>query len=240
MTHIQTQCSLLERLNTKTAELIAELERTPTYKVMYGTDRDADLTMRLVRTILLQSYHWVPPAIQAIFTAAGRMPYDRPNLIRRFVDIVDEELTHPRLAFDDYIRMGGDSEAAKQRMPCESFQIQALYRTLASHEDPYTIIGAFYLSESMTPILAERLQPILGHKQFDKGQRRFVDLHAVADIEHSRQLGEIISEAAEKVPGAGEAIEYGFDCFASVYPIPLWNRVYEEVTGTPVKITYEA
>jgi hypothetical protein len=39
--------------------------------------------------------------------------------------------------------------------------------------------------------------------------------------------GNLIEEIVAAYPDSASEIEYGFDCFQQVYPIPVWEMVYD-------------
>ena len=42
-------------------------------------------------------------------------------------------------------------------------------------------------------------------------------------MEHASYLRDQIARIVRQVPDAAPAIEYGFDCLAAVYPLPVWS-----------------
>jgi hypothetical protein len=128
------------------------------------------------------------------------------------------------MALRDYIRLGGDETfARRRRITPESFCMSATCRLLATAEEPWSYLGYMYLFESLTPVLTERAQAILATKNFPGDAKHFIDFHAKEDVAHSTLLADLIDRVVSEYPSAEPAIEYGFDCFAAVYPLPIWD-----------------
>jgi hypothetical protein len=102
----------------------------------------------------------------------------------------------------------------------------AVTRMLGDREDPFSYLGYMYLFEGLTPTITERAQKALYAKGFPIQAREFVDMHATEDIGHTKLLSGLIERVCLDFPDAAEAIEYGFDCFTSVYPLPIWEAAY--------------
>jgi hypothetical protein len=133
------------------------------------------------------------------------------------------EVDHGEMALKDFIKLGGDEIwAFSRRITPESFAMAATCRMLAEREDPFSYLGYMYLLESLTPILTERAQQFLAAKGFPVAARHFIDVHAEEDIAHADVLTKLIQKVVAEYPAAA-AIEYGFDCFAAVYPLPIWR-----------------
>jgi hypothetical protein len=93
---------------------------------------------------------------------------------------------------------------------------------LAERESPFAYLGYMYLLEGLTPLLTERAQGFLSARAIAAGARHFLDFHAREDIGHARRLHKLIVRVVRDYPEAAAAIEYGFDCFRCVYPLPVW------------------
>lgn len=98
---------------------------------------------------------------------------------------------------------------------------------LAERESPFCYLGYMYLFETLTPPLAERAQKLLAAKGFPRQARYFIDFHATEDIDHARSMRNLVEQVVRDYPEAAAAIEYGFECFAGVYPLPIWAAALE-------------
>ena len=96
---------------------------------------------------------------------------------------------------------------------------------LAERESPFAYLGYMYLFECLTPILTERAKGFLAAKGFPMEARVFIDVHAEEDLAHSDVLTTLIQRVIRDYPHEAASIEYGFDCFAVAYPLPIWNAV---------------
>lgn len=94
---------------------------------------------------------------------------------------------------------------------------------LSERHSPFSYLGFVSLMESTTPILTERLMPVLEKHGLARGSK-FVPLHATEDHAHAATLWEEIGKVAETFPGAEPAVEFGFDALALVYPTLIWDE----------------
>jgi hypothetical protein len=211
-------------LHDKLQAQLAAVEETGLYRLATAPETDARTVATLIKYILLEVFSYGPHVTEATFTAIGRFPKNRPDLMKPMIVHDLSEVDHGEMALRDYIRLGGDErEARARRITPESFCMSATCRLLATAEEPWAYLGYMYLFESLTPVLTERAQSILAAKSFPGDARHFIDFHAKEDIGHSTLLADLIDRVTADYPEAAAAIEYGFDCFAAVYPIPIWD-----------------
>jgi hypothetical protein len=104
--------------------------------------------------------------------------------------------------------------------------MDATCKMLGEVEDPFSYLGFMYLFEALTPTLNQRAQQFLARKQFPTAAQRFIDLHATEDVKHTAFLKGLIIKVVKDYPGTCSAIEYGLECFACVYPVPVWDAAF--------------
>jgi hypothetical protein len=173
---------------------------------------------------LLEVFSFAPHVTEATFTAIGRMPKDRADLMRPMIAHDLDEVAHGEMALQDYIKLGGDEQFARtRRISPAGFALAATCRMLVDRESPFAYLGYMYLLEALTPLLATRAQLLMSARGFPKNARHFIDCHATMDVFHARELRDLIVRVVADYPDAAAAIDYGFDCFACVYPRPIWD-----------------
>lgn len=226
----EVECRLLDRLDRRLHEHLAVIEQSEVLRMMADERATREQTMSMMKYIMLEVYSYGKDIVEASFTAIGRMPLDAVGLMRSATHHLLEEVTHPHMALRDYVKLGGDERwARKRRMSPESFAMAATCRLLAQREDPFAYLGFMYLFETLTPVLSERALKVLAAKQVPMEGQTFIDLHAVEDIKHIEWLRDLIGRVVRKYPSAESAIEYGFDCFRAVYPLPVWKAALRNV-----------
>lgn len=219
-----TTDSLGDRLELRLREALHAALGSPEWEAFAGPDADASFVVAVVKHILLEVYSYGAHVTEATFTAIGRMPKTRPDLMKPMILHDLEEVDHGEMALADFVKLGGDeSWARSRRITPESFVMSATVRMLAERESPFAYLGYMYLFEGMTPVLTGESQRILVRHGFPVQARRFIDFHATEDIAHVRTLRRLIERAVEAYPDQAAAIEYGFDCFSAVYPLPIWR-----------------
>jgi hypothetical protein len=216
--------SVIERLGQRTAAVLRQIEEHEAYGLIGSPDTNQALFIAIIRNLLLRTYQYGDHVTESVFTAIGRFPKARPQLIRPLLDQVTDEVYHPELAFKDYVRMGGEDRPARGgRMSPAAFAVAATCRMIAERESPFAYLGFVALLEFTTPVLAERVGRVLQDRQAGS-YSKFIPLHAKEDHEHAALIGRQIATVAGVFPDAAGAIEYGFDCFSQVYPLPIWDE----------------
>ncbi len=211
-------------LEGKTNGLLREIEESEVYQAVFDRHADPRLVAAVIKYVLLEVFSYGPHVTEATFTAIGRMPKDRADLMQVMINHDIEEADHGEMALKDFVKLGGDEQwARRRRITPASFAMAATVRLLAQHENPFAYLGYMYPFEALTPVLTERAQRQLAAKAFPESAKHFIDFHATEDVAHAKVLRTLIERCVRDFPESAEAIGYGFDCFASVYPLPIWN-----------------
>lgn len=212
-----------DHIEAKMHAQLAEIEASDIYKSVFNPESDPRYVATVIKYVLLEVFSYGPHVTEATFTAIGRMPKKRPDLMQVMINHDLDEVDHGEMALKDFIKLGGDETWARsRRITPASFVMAATVRLLAEHESPFAYLGYMYPFESLTPILTERVQKLLSAKGFPVEAQKFIDFHATEDIAHAKVLKTLVERVVRDYPDAAAAIEYGFDCFAQVYPLPIW------------------
>lgn len=216
--------SFADRMEAKLGRFLGRIEASEPYRRVFDPDADPRVVLAVVKYVLLEVFSYGPHVTEATFTAVGRMPKTRPDLMKVMIRHDLEEVDHGEMALVDFVKLGGDEAWARgRRITPASFAMAATVRMLAERESPFAYLGYMYPFEALTPVLTARLQEQLGRKGFPVSARRFIDVHAEEDVSHAKVLKHLIGQVAGEFEEAAAAIEYGFDCFAAVYPLPIWD-----------------
>ena len=217
-----------DHLEAKTASLLSTIEASDVYRSVFDPNADPRYIATVIKYVLLEVFSYGPHVTEATFTAIGRMPKDRPDLIQVMINHDIEEADHGEMALKDFVELGGDEKWARnRRITPASWAMAAVCRMLAQYESAFAYLGYMYPFEALTPILTERVQKQLAAKRFPVEAQKFIDFHATEDIAHAKVLRTIIERCVRDYPEASSAIDYGFDCFAVVYPLPIWQAAVQ-------------
>lgn len=218
--------SFVAHLQAKSSQLLTQAERHEAYRLLFDPPDGFGKTgvSSLLRNILLQTYYYGGHVTEAVFTAIGRFPKTKPQLMPPLVEQVLDEVYHPEMAGKDFLRLGGDPlQVDLTRTSPASFVMAAVCRMIGERADPFAYLGFLALLESTTPVLTERLMPVL--QRFGiAANSKFVPLHAVEDKAHADLVWKSIEQVSSTFPGAERAIEFGFDSLALVYPTLIWDE----------------
>lgn len=219
--------ALLDCLDARLAEHLKLIENSPAYRCVESEHTSSQLATAVVREIMLEVFSYGPLIVEATFTAIGRWPKTRPDLMKMATTHILDEVDHCEVALRDYVQLGGnEQEARARRMSPAAFAMAATCKLLAERENPFAYLGFMYLFEALTPILSQRALQVLAQKNFAPAAQTFIDLHATEDIKHTAFLRGLITKVVRDYPGAAEAIQYGLECFACVWPLPVWEAAY--------------
>jgi hypothetical protein len=217
-----------DSLDAKIKDLAGEMERSELFRLLAHPQTDVSLMTAFVRCYLLEVFSFGPHVTEATFTAIGRLPKDRPDLMRPMILHDLDEVNHGEMALQDYLRLGGDEHFARtRRITPASFALAATCRMLAERENPFSYLGYMYLFEGLTPLLASRARQVLAERGFPGGALSFIAYHASVDVKHARDIRDLIVRTVHDYPEAAPAIDYGFTCFAAVYPRPIWEAAFQ-------------
>jgi len=206
-------------------DLLGSVEQSEIYRLVSSPETPAPLVALIVKYILLEVFSYGPQVTEATFTAIGRFPKTRPDLMKPLILHDLSEVDHGEMALTDFIKLGGSESWARDRKisPC-SFAMGATCRMLGERESPFAFLGYMYPFETLTPILTERAQGFLKMHGFPIEAQVFIDTHAEEDIGHANLLALMVKRVVEDFPEAKAEILYGFECFTQVYPLPIWEH----------------
>ncbi len=217
----------VEHIERKLDKLLKQVEMSEPYRRVFDPTAESKLVLLAIKYVLLEVFSYGPHVTEATFTAISRLPKNRPDLMKVIIKHDLEEVDHGEMALADFVTLGGNEEWARtRRITPASFAMGATVRMLAERESPFCYLGYMYPFEALTPILTGRLQELLSRKGFPVNARRFIDFHAEEDVSHSKLLKHLIAQVVSEFNGAAEDIEFGFDCFTSVDPLPIWEAAF--------------
>ncbi len=212
-------------LDAKVEALLKKVEESEVYQLVASPTTDPRLVALIVKYILLEVFSYGPHVTEATFTAIGRFPKSRPDLMKPLIMHDLSEVDHGEMALVDFMKLGGSEAWARSRKmsPC-SFAMGATCRMLGERENPFAFLGYMYPFETLTPVLTERAQGFLKMHGFPVEAQVFIDTHAEEDIGHANLLALMVKRVVEDYPEAKEEILHAFDCFVHVYPLPIWEH----------------
>jgi hypothetical protein len=218
----------LVHLDDKLQRLLHKVEQCEPYRVIVDPKTPPALIKAIIKSIMLEVFSYVPHVTEATFTAIGRMPKNRIDLMKPMIQHDLEEVPHGEMALADYVKLGGDEAWARKRRPGPAALVMAAtVRLLGERENPFGYLGYMYPFEVMTPTLTTRVQEVLAAKGFPKAAQRFIDVHAVMDVDHAEDIKKLVAKVVRDFPDAATAIDVAFDCFAQVYPVPIWDEALQ-------------
>jgi hypothetical protein len=236
---VETCAPLLQRLNTKVQHHLKLIEETDLWKTISSTETEPKVVASILKYVMLESFSFAPPIVRAFLHAIGRFPHRHHEICRLAADVILDDVPHSELALRDFVALGGNEQWARsRRITHESFVFAAVCKMLCDFENPFSHLGPMYYVESLTVNLVGRARSFLESKGVGRTSRKFVEVHAVEDIDHVREVAHVIEKAVAAFPDAEAAIEYGLDVTTCVYPYPLWEKIMRhvraEMQGLPI------
>lgn len=220
---------ILTYLDMRVGELIQAIDASPMWKELTSEKPDKELVREFIKEIYLEIYGYQAQVIEATIAIIGQMPRSVDDrTIRSMLIHQAEEFSHGEMAIRDYVAMGGDELFARTKKPSPAaYATAACWRMMAHMRDPFMYLGALYLFEGLTPIVAGKAKGYLTDIGIPKESMEFLEFHAEADIKHTNLVRHLIKEVTTQFPEAVESAKYGLDCFLHVYPIPVWMTAWE-------------
>ncbi len=163
---------------------------------------------------------------EAGFHMFGRLPKHDVQLIRTLCSHKAEEAEHGIWAWEDYRRLGGDPKAV---LPSPAtFAVSAVWWRMAQIEDPLGYLGAEYLFEQLTALIAPVAMDVFALRGLSGNSGLcFIAEHAVEDQKHATFLKHTILDVVTRYPGSSVAMLRCYEYFEYVYPLPVWDEAYE-------------
>lgn len=218
---------LAEKLDTRVADILAEIEGSPVWCTIMDSATPVILKMCILKEVYLEIAMYQPDAVEAAIAAIAQMPRSLP--VRYFEEMLGhqiEEFDHGEMAVRDFVGLQGSEDYARSRAQSPSaFAVSAIWRNIAFKRAPFTYLGAVYLFDALTPVVTARVLSALGEKGAQPGME-FIAHHATADIAHAESLRALIVDVADHFPATRQDIAYGMAYFAHVYPLPCWTAAY--------------
>lgn len=231
--------ALARHLERRVGQILDEVIESPIGQAVFAENPDPAAVRAILREVYLEIVMYQPDSIEAAVASIAQMPRTLPvSLFEEMLHHQVEEFDHGEMALRSYVGMGGDEEAARRRTQSPSaFAVSATWRNITHKRDPFLYLGAVYLFDGLTPLITQLVVKSVGRETEVAPGMEFISHHATADIEHTAQIRELIVKVAGLYPEARASIAYGFEYFAHVYPLPVWEaarrRAVESLETSP-------
>lgn len=232
-------------LSTTAANVVAELDRrveqirhnvlsSPLWKNATHPKATADHLRSLVRENMLSVYWYQRHTTEAGFHMLGRFPKDSGRLLTVLLAHKADEAEHGLWALRDYLKLGGIQPIADSPPSPAAFNVAATWWWMAYHEEPLGYLGAEYLFEYLTALLAPDIVDLFSKNGITQDGLGFLVDHAQEDEKHTQLLRAMVGRAVDSSPECVSAIYRCFDYFSHVYPLPVWNEAAARAGGSTV------
>lgn len=224
-----TPANLVTYLDNRVRQLAADVQAGDLWKFLSNPTTPPAQVQAVMREVYLEIFAYNASIVEATIALIGQMPRSLPpRRLKAMLHHQADEFDHGEMALKDYVALGGDEKLARsQRISPESFAAAGIWWMMVHKRDPFAYLGAEYLFESLTPMLAEAVHPFLAAKGMKTESLGFIEFHAKEDISHTNLMQQLIFDVATQYPEACESIAYGFDCFVAVYPQPVWRAAFD-------------
>jgi len=226
---------LINRLDAQNQKLVKQLERSAFCKRFFSDRTRTDVIERMTANLLEQVHSYGNELTRSISTALGRLASYPQWLsqIRPLYECLLGEVAHPQMAHKDSLKLV-KTAALHPRPTPTAFAVAAIARILCEERHPFTHLGFFYLLEGTTSIMAPRMLKVLKARKI---KSPFVRAHAADDKKHAVTLAKKVQKIVNIDAAVADEIEYGYNCFATVYPLPVWNAALVSSSRTVNSLT---
>jgi hypothetical protein len=225
MTSKNPGADLIDRLDAKNRILVQQLKRSAFCERFFSDTTPTDVIEQMTANLLDQVHGYGNQLTRSISTALGRLA-SYPQWLSQIGPLYEcllGEIAHPQMAHEDSVKLAKTPGLPPRPTPT-AFAVGAVARMLCEECHPLTHLGFFYLLEGTTSIMAPRLFEVLQARGI---KSPFVTEHAVEDTKHAATLAEKVQEIVNIDPVVVGEIDYGYDCFATVYPLLVWNAALD-------------
>jgi hypothetical protein len=221
-------------MDSQVREIVSQTENSEIWKALTSAETELALVRGILRELHLEIFHYNPHIVEAGMGLIGQMPRSMaPRKIKAMVRHLAEEFDHGEMALKDYVTLGGNEEQARagRRSP-GALAAGGIWWMLLHLREPFAYLGGMYLFETLTPIICERVQPTLANRHLADGQLEFIRFHSAEDPKHASLMRELVKSTVAQFPESAAAMRYGFDCFQTVYPGPVWQGAYHRALAS--------
>lgn len=216
-------------LEHEVADLFAEIQSQTFWSAITSPDADPGFVKAVMREVYAETAGYQPHVIEAAIAAIAQMPRSmKPRLVKSMLAHQADEFDHGEMALRDLAGLGSSElEIRRRRMSPEAFAVAGVWWMIVQMRDPFAYLGALFLFEGLTPAVTQRIKGQLRMKGLTSDSLEYIEFHSTEDVKHANLVHYLISETATAHPEAGASIQHGFQCFRTVYPIPLWRAAFE-------------
>jgi hypothetical protein len=217
--------TLISRLDQQIARIVTQVEDSALWRRLAEPATPLPLVIETLKEMYLEISMYQPLSIEGAVRAIAQFPRRMPvawwdEMLQHQV----EEFDHGEMALRDYVALGGDEAFARARAASPSaFAVSAVWTMIAEKRDPFLYLGAVYLFDALTPILAARTAGSLAPRDVASRGLRFATRRSADDIERTARIGALIADVAARHPEKIGSIAYGFAYLRQVYPLPVWD-----------------
>jgi len=232
-THNVARHEVVEWLDARVKSLLAAIQKETFWTVLNSPTTDPKLVIAIMRQVYVEIVGYQPDVIEAAIAAIGQMPRSMdPRLVRSMLVHQSDEFDHGEMALRDYVGLGMSGDKLRSaRMSPEAFAVAGVWWMIAHKRDPFAYLGALYLFEGLTPAVTGAVKSKLRDKGFDEKSLEYIEFHSTEDIKHANLVNHLISTIAKQYPESVDSMKYGYECFESVYPLPLWRAAYRRAVA---------
>lgn len=225
---------VVTRLQGGIGDLLKEIQGSEFWQVVTSSESDPLLIREIMKEVYREISWYQPDVIEATMAVIGQFPRSiSAKRIRTMLHHQAEEWDHGEMAVRDYLGLGGQEQDARNaRMSSTAFNTAAFWRMLAHKREPFAYLGALYLFEGLTPIVTGLVKQNLAARGVPDTALEYIEFHSTEDLRHTKIVDHLIAELSESTPDATAAIEFGFETFRQVYPLPGWWAAYRRGRST--------
>lgn len=216
--------SLLNELDKRLDRDVERFLSSNVWSVLSSRSTPTRTVTAILRELYWEIYSYQEHTTKAGFHMIGGASVSDDKIMKTLLLHKWDEVEHRQWAWECYLALGGEpARAAVERMSPGSFAVAAVWERLATHLHALSYVGAEYLFEALTARLAPIVVEALHERDIRSDGLRFITEHATEDQKHKNLFEHLIVQIGDAYPRLHEEVLYCYDCFNSVYPMPIWE-----------------
>lgn len=224
---------VLPSLTNGVSALMAEVMEEPGWQILMNPASPPELVRGIMRELYCEVAAWQPDMIEAAISAIGQFPRTlAARKVRLMMVHAAEEWDHGEMAVRDSAGLGQEASMARAFQSPTAFATSACWRMFVHKRLPFAYLGAMYLMEGLTPLVAGTLTPALESQGIEPRAMESLQFHVTEDTRHTAVIEGLIRDVLLQYPEKASEVQFGFDALRHVYPLPGWRAAVSRAQVT--------
>lgn len=220
--HSAAALAVFDELDSRVVDVFADIHGWRGWKFISNRRAPKPQSLALAREIMRAIEWYQAHRVETGLRLANRLPADEAELLRSL--------------WDGGADHHADAESHYAPLTPACFAVAAVRSRLAETDNGLGLIGADYLFEQLTALIAQAALPMSEERDVQHDGTRLAVMRAAANTSRVGHIKQLILDMATRQPESAKIMLRGFDCFRVVYPLPVWDEAYERALKSDMPV----